>query len=43
MRTSAPHLYAAGDVTGGLQFTHVAAYEGQIAGANASGARKKAT
>jgi len=42
MRTSEPHLYAAGDVTGGLQFTHVAAYEGQIAGANASGARKKA-
>ncbi len=42
MRTSETHLYAAGDVTGGLQFTHVAAYEGQIAGANASGGRKKA-
>ncbi len=41
MRTSQPNLYAAGDVTGGLQFTHVAAYEGQIAGTNASGARKK--
>ncbi|MDQ2729492.1 MAG: FAD-dependent oxidoreductase [Actinomycetota bacterium] len=42
MRTSETHLYAAGDVTGGLQFTHVAAYEGQIAGVNASGKRKKA-
>ncbi|MGI8412720.1 MAG: dihydrolipoyl dehydrogenase family protein [Solirubrobacteraceae bacterium] len=43
MRASQTHLYAAGDVTGGLQFTHVAAYEGQIAGANASGGRKKAS
>ncbi len=42
MRTNQPHLYAAGDITGGLQFTHVAAYEGQLAGANASGKRKKA-
>lgn len=42
MRTSHGHIYAAGDVTGGLQFTHVAAYEGQIAGANASGKRRKA-
>ena len=27
MRTSNPRIFAAGDVTGGLQFTHVGAYE----------------
>jgi pyruvate/2-oxoglutarate dehydrogenase complex dihydrolipoamide dehydrogenase (E3) component len=34
-RTSRPHIYAAGDVNGLLQFTHVAGYEGGVALANA--------
>ena len=40
-RTSLPHVYAAGDITGGYQFTHVAAHEGRIAGANAAGTRAR--
>ena len=40
-RTSVGHVYAAGDVTGGLQFTHVAAHEGAVAGRNAAGKRAK--
>ncbi|MQA73572.1 MAG: FAD-binding protein, partial [Solirubrobacterales bacterium] len=35
LRTSAPHVYAAGDVVGGLRFTHVAAYHALIVVANA--------
>ena len=35
-RTSAGHVFAAGDVTGGLLFTHVAAQEGSVAGLNAA-------
>ena len=31
MRTSNPHIYAVGDVIGGLQLAHVAAHEGLIA------------
>lgn len=31
LRTSAPHIHAAGDVKGGLQFTHVAGYDGKLA------------
>jgi dihydrolipoamide dehydrogenase len=31
MRTAEPHLYAVGDVIGGLQLAHVAAHEGLIA------------
>jgi pyruvate/2-oxoglutarate dehydrogenase complex dihydrolipoamide dehydrogenase (E3) component len=38
-RTSAGHVYAAGDVTGGLQFTHVASHQGSVAGRNAAGKR----
>ncbi|WAH42425.1 dihydrolipoyl dehydrogenase [Alicyclobacillus fastidiosus] len=30
LRTSVPHIFAAGDVKGGLQFTHVAGYEGKV-------------
>lgn len=30
LRTTIPHIYAAGDVKGGLQFTHVAGYEGRV-------------
>ncbi|MBA2691204.1 MAG: mercuric reductase [Rubrobacter sp.] len=35
MRTSAPNIYAAGDITGKLLFTHVAEYQGRIALRNA--------
>jgi pyruvate/2-oxoglutarate dehydrogenase complex dihydrolipoamide dehydrogenase (E3) component len=35
MRTSLPHIYAAGDVTGKHQFTHAAGYEGGIVVSNA--------
>jgi pyruvate/2-oxoglutarate dehydrogenase complex dihydrolipoamide dehydrogenase (E3) component len=38
-RTSVSTIFAAGDVTGGLQFTHVAAHEGRVAGLNAAGKR----
>jgi pyruvate/2-oxoglutarate dehydrogenase complex dihydrolipoamide dehydrogenase (E3) component len=38
-RTTIANVYAAGDVTGGLQFTHVAAHEGRVAGLNAAGKR----
>jgi pyruvate/2-oxoglutarate dehydrogenase complex dihydrolipoamide dehydrogenase (E3) component len=38
-RTSISTIFAAGDVTGGLQFTHVAGHEGQVAGLNAAGKR----
>lgn len=34
MRTSSPHIYAAGDVVGGYMFTHVAVYQGEIAAQN---------
>lgn len=37
LRTSNPHIYAAGDVTMGPQFVYVAAYEGAIAAKNALG------
>ena len=35
MRTSQKHIYAAGDVAGGYQFTHAAGYEGGIVISNA--------
>ncbi len=35
LRTNVPHIWAAGDVIGGLQFTHVAYQQGKIAGQNA--------
>jgi len=35
MRTSQKHIFAAGDVTGGYQFTHAAGYEGGIVLTNA--------
>jgi pyruvate/2-oxoglutarate dehydrogenase complex dihydrolipoamide dehydrogenase (E3) component len=35
LRTSVPHIWAAGDVTGGLQFTHVAYEQGKLAVQNA--------
>jgi pyruvate/2-oxoglutarate dehydrogenase complex dihydrolipoamide dehydrogenase (E3) component len=35
LRTSQKHIYAAGDVIGGFQFTHAAGYEGGIVVSNA--------
>ena len=35
MRTTHKHIYAAGDVSGGFQFTHAAGYEGGIVVSNA--------
>jgi len=35
LRTSQKHIYAAGDVSGGYQFTHAAGYEGGIVVSNA--------
>jgi len=35
LRTSQAHIWAVGDATGGLMFTHVATYEGPIAALNA--------
>lgn len=37
MQTSEPHIYAIGDVNGGLQLAHVAAYEGKLAVDHCSG------
>lgn len=36
MKTTSPHIYAAGDVTGKYMFTHVATYQSRIAGQNMS-------
>jgi pyruvate/2-oxoglutarate dehydrogenase complex dihydrolipoamide dehydrogenase (E3) component len=41
MRTNVPHIWAAGDVAGNWLFTHVAAYEGQLAGHNATSAQTR--
>ena len=38
MRTADPHVYAVGDVIGGLQLAHVAAHEGLIAAQAIAGA-----
>ncbi len=35
LRTTAPHVWAAGDVTSEYKFTHVASYEGAVAATNA--------
>jgi pyruvate/2-oxoglutarate dehydrogenase complex dihydrolipoamide dehydrogenase (E3) component len=35
LRTSAAHIWAAGDVSGGYLFTHVASYEGKLVAQNA--------
>lgn len=42
LRTTAPGVFAAGDVTGILPFTHVAAYQGRLAARNALGKRQRA-
>lgn len=41
LRTNLAHIFAAGDVNGGLQFTHTAHHEGYIAGYNAALLAKK--
>lgn len=35
LQTTAKHVFAAGDCTGGLQFTHLAGYQGALAAWNA--------
>ncbi|HEY6539630.1 MAG TPA: NAD(P)/FAD-dependent oxidoreductase, partial [Ktedonobacteraceae bacterium] len=35
LRTNGPHIWAAGDVTGGYQFTHVASEQGKLVARNA--------
>lgn len=35
LRTRVPHIWAAGDITGGYLFTHVASYEGRLVAMNA--------
>ena len=35
LRTSVPHIWAAGDISGGYLFTHVASYEGKLVASNA--------
>lgn len=35
MRTSAPHIYAVGDCTGGMMLAHVASMQGELAAENA--------
>lgn len=42
LRTSTPHIYAAGDAAGNRQLTPVAAYEGQLAARNALGGDQEA-
>ena len=37
MQTNIPHIYAAGDVTGGIMLAHVAMAEGDCAARNALG------
>lgn len=43
LRTTLDGVYAAGDVTGVMPFTHVASYQGRLAAANALGKRRKAS
>ncbi len=43
MRTSVDGIYAAGDVTGVMPLTHVAAYQARVAVAHALGKHRKAT
>ncbi len=43
LRTSLDGVYAAGDATGIMPFTHVAAYQGRLASTNAMGKRRKAS
>lgn len=42
LRTAVSSVYAAGDVTGIMPFTHAAAYQGRVAATNAMGKSRKA-
>lgn len=42
MQTSVPHIYACGDVIGGIQLAHVAFHEGEVAARNACGIASRA-
>lgn len=42
MKTSENNIYAAGDVTGGIQLAHAASYQGAVAAVNAMGEKKQA-
>ncbi|TZE81481.1 dihydrolipoyl dehydrogenase [Calorimonas adulescens] len=42
MRTSLDNIYAVGDVTGGIQLAHVAAYQGIVAAHNIAGEEREA-
>lgn len=37
MQTNIPHIYACGDITGGVQLAHAAFHEGIVAASHASG------
>ena len=41
LRTSVPHIWAAGDITGGYMFTHVANEQGRLAAQNAFAAQPR--
>lgn len=41
MQTNHPHIYACGDVTGGVQLAHAAFHEGTVAASHASGEHVK--
>ncbi|MGG1576313.1 FAD-dependent oxidoreductase, partial [Fictibacillus sp. NRS-1165] len=41
MQTNLPHIFAAGDVTGGIQLAHVAIHEGKVAAFNACGRNRQ--
>lgn len=40
MQTNVPHIYACGDVIGGIQLAHYAFHEGEVAASNACGISK---
>lgn len=42
-RTNVPHIFAAGDVTGGLMLSSAASHMGEVAGANAAGGDARTT
>lgn len=41
LRTTVPHIWAAGDVTGGYQFTHIASEQGELVVENAFASKPK--
>ena len=41
MQTNIPHIYACGDVSGGMKLAHVAFHEGRVAALHACGEQSK--